>query len=282
VTEPQPQSSPALSGPASELRLRIISAIVMGIVALVTLVWGGVSFAVIWTGVSLAVFSEWITMSHVAARALRLAIGLLALALLGYALWLGRHDWASFVFLIGAILQLVPGKTLDDRLWSVAGFVYAAVLLIAVIVVRSEPFIGLAAIAWMFAVVWTTDIVAYFTGRALGGPKLWPRVSPKKTWSGFWGGLIAGTLAGVMVSEVAQMWNVPAPIGLLGIIMLSAAASILGQGGDLAESAMKRHFAVKDSGSLIPGHGGFMDRIDAFWAVAVLGFFALLARSLVT
>lgn len=276
----QPPSGAQAPNAGRELRLRIVSAIVMAIVAMATLIWGGWAFAAVWTGVALAVFREWITISRVTARSLRLGAGLAALVMIGGALAIGRADVALLAFACGAVAQVVPGKGQDDRMWALAGFLYAAALVFALILVRNDPVIGLVAIAWMFAVVWSTDIVAYFTGRALGGPKLWPGISPKKTWSGFWGGLLAGTLAGLAVSEVAQLWYVPAPIGPLGIIMLSAAASILGQGGDLAESAMKRHFRVKDSGSLIPGHGGFMDRVDAFWAVAVLGLLALMARSL--
>lgn len=281
MTAPQSQPLPPAIAPGSELRLRIMSAIVMAIVALATLIWGGWVFAIVWTVVALAVFWEWIAMSGVAARTVRLGTGLAAIVVIGTSLALGHVALAMLALVTGALVQLLTGKGRDDRMWALAGFLYAAVLLIALILVRSEPVIGLAAIAWMFAVVWSTDIVAYFTGRALGGPKLWPSISPKKTWSGFWGGLVAGTLAGLAVSEVAQLWSVPVPMGPLGIIMLSAAASILGQGGDLAESAMKRHFGVKDSGALIPGHGGFMDRVDAFWAVAVLGLLALIARSLV-
>jgi phosphatidate cytidylyltransferase len=136
--------------------------------------------------------------------------------------------------------------------------------------VRDHPALGIVGVLWLFAVVWTTDIVAYFTGRRFGGPKLWPQVSPKKTWSGFAGGLVAGTLAGLAVPVVARRWGWNPPLGLPALAMLSALASVVGQLGDLGESALKRHFGVKDSGRLIPGHGGVMDRLDAFWAVALL------------
>jgi phosphatidate cytidylyltransferase len=141
--------------------------------------------------------------------------------------------------------------------------------------VREHPRLGIAAILWMFAVVWFTDIAAYFTGRALGGPKLWPAVSPKKTWSGFLGGLAAATLAGAAVAVVASRfgWNAPVSIGV--VILVSAVASVLSQLGDLGESALKRRFGAKDSGRLIPGHGGVLDRLDGFWAVAALMGLAL-------
>jgi phosphatidate cytidylyltransferase len=122
----------------------------------------------------------------------------------------------------------------------------------------------------MFAVVWTTDIAAYFTGRRLGGPKLWPRVSPKKTWSGFIGGVVVGTLAGLLVTVLGQRFGWTAPGSLILVTLGSAVAAVASQLGDLGESAMKRRFDVKDSSHLIPGHGGVMDRLDGFWAVAVL------------
>jgi phosphatidate cytidylyltransferase len=132
----------------------------------------------------------------------------------------------------------------------------------------------------MFGVVWSTDIAAYFTGRLIGGPKLFLRISPKKTWSGFWGGTIAGTLAGLAVAEVGRASGINLPFDRFAVAMLSAAASILGQIGDLAESGLKRHFDVKDSSHLIPGHGGVMDRLDAFWAVCVVVMLGLLLRPL--
>jgi phosphatidate cytidylyltransferase len=131
--------------------------------------------------------------------------------------------------------------------------------------VRNLPQIGLAGVLWMFAVVWATDIGGYFAGRAFGGRKLWPRVSPKKTWSGFAGGTLAGIVAGCIV---AAMFRVGLGVGW--IIVLTALASMAGQAGDLGESVLKRRFGAKDSGHLIPGHGGLMDRLDAFWAVSLL------------
>jgi phosphatidate cytidylyltransferase len=136
--------------------------------------------------------------------------------------------------------------------------------------VRFDPLLGTAGIIWIFAVVWGTDVAAYFTGRKIGGPKLWPSVSPGKTWSGFAGGLIAGTLAGTLTGIFARMFGVSLPFDLVSLTALSAFASVVGQLGDLGESALKRHFHVKDSSNLIPGHGGVMDRLDAFAAVCLL------------
>jgi phosphatidate cytidylyltransferase len=122
----------------------------------------------------------------------------------------------------------------------------------------------------MFAVVWSTDIAAYFTGRTLGGPKLCPPISPKKTWSGFIGGVIAAGLSGVLVAWVGEQYGLSLPFGFLGIAILSVVASVASQAGDLGESALKRYCSVKDSSHLIPGHGGVMDRLDGFWAVCLI------------
>jgi phosphatidate cytidylyltransferase len=149
------------------------------------------------------------------------------------------------------------------RLWVGAGVGYAGTMLIAPLLLRDDDIYGFAALVLLFAVVWTTDIFGYFAGRAFGGPKLMPSVSPKKTWSG----AIAG-VAGAMV--VAML--VAAAFGGLNKIAFACLAlllSVLSQAGDLLESAIKRRFGAKDASGLIPGHGGVMDRLDGFWAAAL-------------
>jgi phosphatidate cytidylyltransferase len=117
----------------------------------------------------------------------------------------------------------------------------------------------------LFAVVWTTDVLGYFAGRAFGGPKLWPAVSPKKTWSG----AIAGTVgAAVVALLVAAQFGSFDRIAIVGVALL---LSVVAQAGDLFESWVKRQFDAKDSSHIIPGHGGVMDRLDGFWAAAVAG-----------
>jgi CDP-diglyceride synthetase len=175
-------------------------------------------------------------------------------------------------------LALAAARGSRSRLWAATGFLYAAVLTLVPPVVRDDPGLGLVALLWMFAVVWATDIAAYFTGRRLGGPKLWPRVSPKKTWSGFGGGLAAGVLAGLAVALSAERLGWTPLFGWPAVAALSAAASVASQIGDLGESALKRGCDVKDSSHLIPGHGGVMDRVDGFWAVCALVGVALLIR----
>ena len=156
--------------------------------------------------------------------------------------------------------------------WLAAGVVYAGVLLFAPLILRRDPSFGLTAMLFVFAIVWATDIAAYFAGRAIGGPKLWPAVSPKKTWSGAIGGTLGGIAAGLLVAKLAGL--VVAPI----LVIVALGLSIVAQGGDLFESAIKRHFGAKDSSQLIPGHGGLMDRLDGFLTAATAAVMVGLVR----
>jgi phosphatidate cytidylyltransferase len=156
------------------------------------------------------------------------------------------------------------GRSARAALWAAAGLLYAGIVLISPIVLRSDPQMGFAALAVLFATVWATDIFAYLTGRKFGGPLLWPRVSPKKTWSGALGGLAGGVVAGALVAY-ASAGTYPVAAGVLALIL-----SIAAQGGDLLESSVKRRFGAKDTSTLIPGHGGVMDRVDGFLLAALI------------
>jgi len=182
--------------------------------------------------------------------------------------WLGGWPFVLFWTLAACIVlwewtRLVtrsPGTAsyTDFVLWMIAGLLYAGVIALAPIILRRDPALGFVAIVFLFAVVWVTDIAAYFAGRALGGPKLWVAVSPNKTWSGALGGALGGVIAALLVVKVAGL--VIAPM----LILVALALSIASQAGDLLESALKRQFGAKDAGALIPGHGGLMDRLDGF------------------
>jgi phosphatidate cytidylyltransferase len=145
----------------------------------------------------------------------------------------------------------------------VAGIGYALAASIASSAVRLDPLWGFAALMLVLLVVWATDIGGYFAGRLVGGPKLWPRVSPKKTWAGAIGGLAASL--GVAIGFAALDFGKTVPL-----LALAAVLSVTSQLGDLFESAVKRRFGVKDSSHIIPGHGGLMDRLDGFVAAVVL------------
>lgn len=153
----------------------------------------------------------------------------------------------------------------DRTLWLALGVAYAGAMLAAPAVLRADAELGFVAIVFLFAVVWATDIGAYFVGRLAGGPKLWRSISPNKTWSGAVGGGAAAIVAGLGVAGAAGLPDLPA------IAAVSLGLAILAAAGDLAESAFKRRFGAKNTGHLIPGHGGLMDRLDGFWAAAVAG-----------
>ena len=148
--------------------------------------------------------------------------------------------------------------------WGAGGVVYAGVALLAPILLRADEQWGFVALVFLFAIVWTTDIFAYLVGRLVGGPLLWPAISPKKTWSGAVGGLAGGVAAGTAVAY-ASVGIAPAVAGALALVL-----SIVAQGGDLFESAIKRRFGAKDASGLIPGHGGVMDRLDGFLVAALV------------
>ena len=154
------------------------------------------------------------------------------------------------------------------------GVAWIALAAAAALWLRADPLVGRANIGFLVVVVWASDIGAYLTGRALGGPKLAPAISPGKTWAGAAGGLVGAALLGVGIALVHGMRH-PGPPCLARAAGLAVAVSVLGQAGDLAESWAKRRLGVKDSGRLIPGHGGLLDRLDA--ALAVLPPAALLA-----
>jgi phosphatidate cytidylyltransferase len=183
-----------------------------------------------------------------------LVIAAVLLGLGGFAMALG-------VTVIGVVLTGVTAPA-TRRAWAAAGLIYAAAALLAPVLLRADSSYGVAALFLLFAIVWATDVFGYFGGRLFGGPKLWPRVSPKKTWSGALAGTVAAVVAAAVLAQVLAL-NRVAVIGL-GALALSA----LAQAGDLVESAIKRRFGAKDAGHVIPGHGGLMDRLDGFVAAA--------------
>jgi phosphatidate cytidylyltransferase len=156
--------------------------------------------------------------------------------------------------------------------WVAGGIPYAGALGVAPLVLRSDGEDGFLAVIFLFAVVWTTDIFAYFIGRAAGGPRLMPHVSPNKTWSGALGGAAAAAVVTVALAAAVGL------SGLFAIAMLAMVLSVLAQAGDLFESFLKRRFGAKDSSHLIPGHGGLMDRLDGFVTASVAAALIGLAR----
>lgn len=260
---------------ASELRLRVLSALVLAAIVLSVTLLGGPVFRLVWVLVAGVVAYEWLAI--VGAR--NPIAGGVGVVLAGFALGFAPLSDPALAG-VSAVLAFAGAVTTirveDRRALEACGVAYALCFALVTPALRQVPEIGLFLIGWTFAVVWFTDIAAYFTGRALGGPKLMPSVSPKKTWSGALGGALAGTAGGMAVWAL-----MPATAGLgFGVVLaISLAASVVSQAGDLFESAIKRRFGTKDSSRLIPGHGGFLDRLDGYWAVLVFaGMLLYLAR----
>jgi phosphatidate cytidylyltransferase len=149
--------------------------------------------------------------------------------------------------------------------WIIAGVGYAGVMLWAPVLLRADTTHGFLAMVLLFAIVWTTDILGYFAGRAIGGPKLWRAISPKKTWSGAVAGTLGAMIVAVLVAGFFGSFN-RAAIAIIALLL-----SVVAQLGDLLESWIKRRFGAKDASHLSPGHGGVMDRLDGFWAAALIG-----------
>lgn len=173
-----------------------------------------------------------------------------------------------FDILIGLVVVLMAWEWFQlvgqRGVWLIFGMIYLVLPSWLLVVLRTDADSGFQIIYWLLFVVWTSDTFAYLVGSIVGGPKLAPGISPNKTWSGLVGALIGGGLAGLLA---ASLWN---PAGTGGLIWFSVFLAFVGQMGDLLESAVKRRFGVKDTGRLIPGHGGILDRVDALLAVAVV------------
>ena len=267
---PQNTILPA-TGRAHNLILRVVSALVMVPLALGAAHYGGLIFLAFWTVAALIVLWEWDAMVCAHDKNPVFTIGSVAIVGAGLLWGIDRPVPALILISLGT-LGVATLASKIRRSWCVAGLVYSSALLIAPVVLRADAMFGFFAILFLFAVVWSTDIGAYVAGRGLGGPKLMPRVSPNKTWTGAIAGLVAGVCGGVAVAIFAGIGNLAA-IGLVAFVL-----SVASQAGDLAESAIKRQFKVKDASWIIPGHGGLMDRLDGFVVASVLALLVGLVR----
>ncbi|MER9892806.1 phosphatidate cytidylyltransferase [Mesorhizobium sp. M0119] len=266
----------------SNLQLRVISAVVLAIVTL-GLTWlGGLPFRLLCAAMAAVIFYEWTRMSRPVAPAGangRAGLGFLPEALIVVfigALVAGLP--ASLLLpLVAALVAVAAVAAFMRRAgpWEASGLAYAAASGLSLALLRDGDLSGLLAILFLFAVVWATDIFAYFVGRSVGGPRLAPSISPGKTRSGALGGVVGGVVAGLLLAAVAGTGN----LVVLGVVAL--VLSIVAQAGDLFESWVKRRHGRKDSGTLIPGHGGIMDRVDglvaAAFALYVIGWIAATA-----
>lgn len=198
-----------------------------------------------------------------------LAGAVLILLALGAA-FMGGYVFAVLVALAAVLMfyewrRLVAGWGFG---WQVGGFIYALVPALALLWIRDRAPQGLELLLWVFIVTWTTDIGAFFAGRAIGGPKLAPRISPNKTIAGLAGGMVSAALAGYAWADFTRMSS--------ALYWLAPLFALAAQAGDLFESWLKRRAGVKDSANWLPGHGGALDRLDGLVVVAALTCAALL------
>jgi phosphatidate cytidylyltransferase len=256
------EAAPAAAEPGSRnLVMRIVAASVMAPLAVAIAYAGGWLWAALVTLAAIGLYVEWLTVVDAAREKRVVACGVIALALAGFCLAQGWIWTALGILAIGLVAVAVTSQARPN--WTAAGFLYAAAAEIASVLLRLDSTKGFAALIFVLLVVWVTDIGGYFAGRGIGGPKLWPRVSPKKTWAGAVGGFaaslaVAGGFAALDLGKTGPL------------LLLGAGLSVVSQLGDLFESAVKRRFGVKDSSHIIPGHGGLLDRLDGFVAAVVM------------
>lgn len=193
---------------------------------------------------------------------LRFITSIILVPLTLYIVYQGDILYLVFIFIISSliffewscIIYKAKFNIIKKLEWYSLGLIYSLILAWSMITIRYIPNTGYLLTLWLLIIVWVTDIFAYFIGTAIGGPKLAPRISPNKTWSGFLGGITASFMAGIVFAYIQHDLN---------FALVSPILSVVAQLGDLLESAFKRYFGVKNSGVVLLGHGGFMDRLDS-------------------
>ncbi|HVY43539.1 MAG TPA: phosphatidate cytidylyltransferase [Hyphomicrobiaceae bacterium] len=259
----QPQSPSPVSAAPQDLTARVASGLVLAAIAF-ALTWAGVwPFAIFVLAVAVLVAWEWggiVRNAGIDTIFVVTAITLAAAVILAAA---GTPGLGLIAIIVGAILAALLGFG-DRGHLSSSGVLYAGLPAIALVWLRASPRLGFEAVIFLFVAVWATDTGAYVAGRVLGGPRLAPRISPNKTWAGLLGGIAAAVVTASVLALVMEGGGVRRmAVGALVLALVS-------QAGDIMESALKRGHGVKDASELIPGHGGFMDRVDGLVFAAVL------------
>ncbi|VXD01377.1 phosphatidate cytidylyltransferase [Sphingomonas sp. AX6] len=248
---------PPRDGPksASDVRLRIFASIGMIAIATAALWFGELAFWVLVSVISLFMMAEWADLHKVDAQQKRLSMFAISVPLAILSPLAAGPGFFALGLIAGAAFFIV---IITRRTSLLRGILYVGLPALALILLRDQPN-GFVITLWAMGLVWATDIGAFFAGRTIGGPKLAPALSPNKTWAG----LIGGVLLATVYSSVMMRWGIP-----MSFVIATPALAVLAQLGDLYESGLKRRAGVKDSGSILPGHGGVLDRLDGLVPVA--------------
>jgi phosphatidate cytidylyltransferase len=251
-------------GKSNNLQIRIASAVFLGAIAIAATWYGGMPFRALAALAGILVYWEWQSITGDRKYGLLDLAAPAAVAASMVFVILGMSPLQSMIpAAFAAMFAVAACKRRGAPYWMPLGVPYSILPALGLTALRGDSQNGIHAIVFLFAVVWATDVFAYFVGRAAGGAKLAPKISPNKTWSGSIGGSVAGVIAGLCVAAALGQSNW---VFLGGIALL---LSVVAQVGDLFESHVKRRFGVKDSGTIIPGHGGVMDRVDGLVAAIV-------------
>ncbi len=248
-----------------DLKVRFAASLVLVPIAVAAAWLGGLWFEVLLAAVGLIMAWEWCALVH-GGRRWQLAMHAFAVLVAAFApvnVSLTAAFFCIFAVWLGSGLALLREGGFG-RIWKWVGVPYLALPVLSLAMLRADAEFGLLAVIWLFLVIWSADVGAYFAGRILGGPKLWPAVSPSKTWAGLAGAVLAGAFAAPIAGHLGSVPSIAA------VVLLGGAMGLIEQAGDLFESAAKRSFGVKDFGTLIPGHGGVLDRVDGLMFASVV------------
>jgi phosphatidate cytidylyltransferase len=246
-----------------DFRTRVASGLGMGAVAALFTFSGAIAFSILVVVVALLLSWEWGRLVHGRDADVVVAIHVGAAGIAAVLAAFGFVGLGLLALPIGAILAMLLSLG-RNSVFSALGVFYAGLPAVAMIWLRSDATLGLLAVIFVIVIVIASDTAGFLSGRVLGGPRLWPRISPNKTWAGMIGALVASSIIG------ALFWFAVPGASAVRLAATGVVLSLAAQGGDLAESAIKRRFGAKDSGSLIPGHGGVMDRVDGLVAAAAV------------
>ena len=251
-------TTPVKANWVADLPRKALVAVILVAVALGGLVAGGYALWLLVSLFALLMMTEWATLAAAGGRERSIAIGGVAVAPVALAPGAAQPGWLAVAIILGA--GVVVGLV-TRNLQLGGGSPYVCLPVLSLLFIRAEPS-GLMLAFWTLALVWATDIGAYFAGRLIGGPKIAPSVSPNKTWAGLGGGMVAALVTGLLFHQFGGL--------TIGLALASAPLAVVAQAGDFFESALKRNAGVKDSGTILPGHGGVLDRLDGLVPVSIV------------